>query len=92
VDGAEVQQGTYKPFGLAEYGLDCTSNPDQAVVTDEMEADNTYLGAIPGAQAPTIMWAYWFSDSGPSSPGCVFDNSAGGSTEWNSIETQNGGG
>lgn len=79
-------QGLNKPLGLAEYGLDCTTNPDQTVVTNEMKADDSYLAAIPGATEPTIMWEYWYDG------GCVFDNSAGGVTAWKSFETQNGGG
>jgi len=85
-------QSINKPLGLAEYGLDCTTNPDQSVVTQEMSADNTYLGAIPGATEPTIMWAYWFSDAGSSTPGCVFNNTNGAITQWQDDETQNGGG
>jgi hypothetical protein len=85
-------QSINKPLGLAEYGLDCSSNPDQSVVTTQMGADKSYLGAIPGATEPTIMWAYWYNDAGNEQPGCVFDNSAGGITAWQGIETQNGGG
>jgi hypothetical protein len=84
-------QSYNKPLGLAEYGLDCTTNPDQSVVTQEMQADDNYLAAIPGATEPTIMWESWYSDSGVS-PGCVFNNSAGGITQWQDGETQNGGG
>jgi hypothetical protein len=79
-------QSMNKPLGLAEYGLDCHSDPDQPVVTDEMEADDNYLSAIPGATEPTIMWDYWYDT------GCQFSNSAGGLTAWRSFETQNGGG
>jgi hypothetical protein len=86
-------QGINKPIGLAEYGQDCTTNPDQAVVTQAITADGGYLQAIPKATEPTIMWEYWYSDSGfTTGPGCEFDNSAGGITEWQSLETQNGGG
>lgn len=89
-------QSINKPLGLAEYGLDCTTNPSQSVVTQQMAADNGYLGAIPGATEPTIMWEYWYSNNG-NSPGCVFNNSGlyqgvGGITQWQNIETQNGGG
>jgi Carbohydrate binding domain len=79
-------QSMNKPLGLAEYGLDCTTNPDQPVVTDEMSADDKYLGAVPGATEPTIMWEYWYEGD------CKFGNSAGGITAWKSFETQNEGG
>jgi hypothetical protein len=85
-----------KPIGLGEYGLDCKANsydptgPDQSQVTAEMGDDNTYLEQTLGVTEPTILWEYWYSDN--DTPGCVFDNSAGGITEWQSIETQNGGG
>ena len=84
-----------KPLGLSEYGLDCHSNPDQPVVTQQMAADDSYLAAIPGATEPTILWEYWYSDD--STPGCVFDNTGiykgvGGITQWQNGETQNGGG
>jgi Carbohydrate binding domain len=88
-----------KPLGLAEYGLDCTTNPDQSIVTQEMAADDSsYLAAIPGATEPTLMWEYWYSASGiPAGPGCMFDNSGeyngvGGIQQWQDGETQNGGG
>jgi len=38
------------------------------------------------------MWAYWFSDAGSSTPGCVFNNTNGAITQWQDDETQNGGG
>ena len=90
-------QSINKPFGLAEYGLDCKSNPDTPVVTQEMAADDSYLAAIPGATEPTIMWEYWYSDNGSPAPGCVFNNTGiykgvGGITQWQDGETQNGGG
>lgn len=85
-------QSMNKPIGLTEYGLDCTTNPDQPVVTNEMEADNSYLAAIPGATEPTIMWEYWYDAATGATGSCVFDNSAGGITAWRSFETQNGGG
>jgi hypothetical protein len=86
-----------KPLGLAEYGLDCTTNPNQQVVINEMAADDGYLAAIPGATEPTIMWAYWYSASGiKSGPGCMFDqdSSLGQAAikQWQAGETQNGGG
>ena len=80
-----------KPLGLAEYGLDCTTNPDQAVVTNEMEADDQYLAAIPGATEPTIMWEYWYDAQTTKTGSCVFNNSAGGISAWKSFEAQNGG-
>jgi hypothetical protein len=81
-----------KPIGLGEYGLDCKTNPDQPIVTQEMTADDSYLAAIPGATEPTIMWAYWYSASGISQgPGCMFSSMAN-LGEWHGIETQNGGG
>jgi hypothetical protein len=90
-------QSINKPLGLAEYGLDCGSNPDQPVVTQQMNADNGYLSAIPDATEPTIMWELWFDDAGNTTPGCVFDNSGkydgvGAITEWQGIQLQNGGG
>jgi hypothetical protein len=90
-------QPTGKPIGLAEYGLDCTTNPNQQAVIDEIAADKSYLSAIPGATQPTIMWEYWYSASGiPSGPGCTFDQKSTlgqeAITEWQSVETQNGGG
>ncbi|MGH3156207.1 MAG: carbohydrate binding domain-containing protein, partial [Streptosporangiaceae bacterium] len=86
-------QDINKPVGLAEYGLDCHNSvgPDQQVVTDEINADNDYLEAIPGATQPTIMWEYWYSDNG-GTPGCVFSNAYGAVTAWQNAETQNGGG
>lgn len=88
-------QKLHKPLGLGEYGLDCHSNPDQPVVTQQMAADDNYLAAIPGATEPTILWEYWYSDD--STPGCVFNNTGiyngvGGITQWQNNETQNGGG
>ena len=87
------EQPLHKPIGLAEYGLDCTTNPDQTVVTNEMLADKGYLKAIPGATEPTVMWEYWYSATGiKQGPGCVFDDSAGGISAWQGAETENGGG
>jgi hypothetical protein len=86
-----------KPIGLAEYGLNCTSNPNRATVTHEMAADGRYLAAIPHATGPTIMWEYWYSDNRNDPPGCVFNNSGiykgrGGITQWKSGARLNGGG
>jgi hypothetical protein len=83
-------QSINKPLGLAEYGLDCHSDPNQPVVSQEMGADNPYLAAIPSATEPTIMWEYWYSDNG-GNPGCVYTNTTT-MAQWQAIETQNGGG
>jgi hypothetical protein len=84
--------GYHKPIGLAEYGLDCsTANPPQQTLANELGQDDKYLPAIPGATQPTIMWAYWDSDSGKSIPGCQMTSSIV-MDKWKSIETQNGGG
>jgi hypothetical protein len=90
-------QGINKPLGLAEYGLDCSSNPDQSIVTQQIAADNGYLAAIPNATEPTLIWEAWYDDAGNSTPGCVFDNSGkyngvGAITQWQQDELQNGGG
>ena len=78
-------QGKNKPIGVAEYGLDCGYNPDVTAVTQSMAADSSYLAAIPNATEPTFLWEYWYQG------GCLFDNTAGGITQWQSNEDQNGG-
>lgn len=84
-------QSIHKPLGLGEYGLDCTTNPNKPVVTEEVNADNKYLETrTPRAAEPTIMWAYWYSDN-QNSPGCVVTNKHTIAT-WRHAETQNGGG
>jgi hypothetical protein len=86
-------QGINKPLGLAEYGQNCKdgSNPNSSVVTQAIGNDNAYLGAIPGATEPTIMWEYWYGTNAAGTSNCVFTNPKTIS-EWKSIETQNGGG
>jgi hypothetical protein len=86
-------QDLSKPLGLAEYGQNCKdgSNPNSPLVTQAIGNDNTYLEAIPGATEPTIMWEYWYDTNAARTSNCVFTN-ASTISEWQSIETQNGGG
>jgi hypothetical protein len=86
-------QGINKPLGLAEYGLNCPvgNNPNASAVTQAITEDNSYLAAIPNATEPTIMWEYWYDTNASGTNDCVFTNS-NTISEWQSVETQNGGG
>jgi hypothetical protein len=80
----------------------CDNNPngnDAAQTPSAMAADNGYLKQLPMSSqsemqnhVPVVVWNYWYDDD-DSSPVCTqFDNSYGAITEWQSIETANGGG
>jgi Carbohydrate binding domain len=86
-------QGINKPIGLAEYGQNCpdSSNPNASAVTEAITDDNAYLEALPNATEPIILWEYWFDTNAAMTHDCVFTNPSTIS-EWQSIETQNGGG
>ncbi|HET7013396.1 MAG TPA: hypothetical protein VFI65_05780 [Streptosporangiaceae bacterium] len=81
-----------KPIGLAEVGYNCGqtggtgSNPNGATTTQAMAADNTYLASDPDG-LPVALYEYWWN----SNVGCHFTG-ASQVSEWQSIETQNGGG
>jgi len=81
-----------KPIGLAEVGYNCGqsggvgSDPNGATTTSAMAADNTYLAGDPDG-LPVVLYEYWWN----SNVGCQFTG-ASQVSEWQSIETQNGGG
>ena len=81
-----------KPIGVAEVGYNCGqangtgANPNGATTTQAMAADNNYLGGNPDG-LPVVLYEYWWNPN----VGCQFTGSSQVS-EWQSIETQNGGG
>jgi methionine synthase I (cobalamin-dependent) len=86
-------QGINKPIGLAEYGQNCpdSSNPNAPAVTEAITNDNAYLEALPNATEPVIMWEAWYDTDAAMTHDCVFTN-PNTISEWQSLETQNGGG